>query len=108
MYSSRLTFPYSALLDSDDVQVDIDTYDDTDNQALRDTLQWEAVSNPSPADSTSTVTSKSHQMDLPRGRQVKSWPCSFLRCSLSWWYYKHIDAAFQEDKDKCPKGLRSM
>ena len=36
--------------------VDIDTFDDADNQALRDTLQWE-VAAASPADSTSTTSS---------------------------------------------------
>ena len=49
---------FSALLDSEDVQIDIDSYEDGDSQALRDTLQWEAASNPSPADSNSTTTSK--------------------------------------------------
>ena len=41
----------------DDVHIDIDSYDDADTQSLRDSLHWEAVSNPSPADSTSTTTS---------------------------------------------------
>ena len=45
-------------LDPDDIHVDIDSYEDGDSQALRDTLQWEAASNPSPADSTSTNNSK--------------------------------------------------
>lgn len=44
---------------SDDVHIDIDTYDDSENQSLRDALQWEAVSNPSPADSNSTTNSTS-------------------------------------------------
>ncbi|XP_064644609.1 ataxin-7-like protein 3 isoform X2 [Lineus longissimus] len=43
----------------DEIHVDIDTYDDGDSQAMRDTLQWEAASAPSPADSTSTTTSNS-------------------------------------------------
>ena len=45
---------YSMVVD-DDV-IDIDTYDDGDSQTLRDTLHWEAASNPSP-DSTSTTNS---------------------------------------------------
>ena len=40
----------------DDDVIDIDTYDDADSQSLRDTLHWEAASNPSP-DSTSTTNS---------------------------------------------------
>ena len=36
-------------------EVDIDTYNEDDSQSLRDTLQWEAISNPSPADSSSTT-----------------------------------------------------
>lgn len=43
--------------EQDDV-VDIDTYNDADGQALRDSLQWEAVSNPSPAGSASSVSKK--------------------------------------------------
>ena len=43
-----------------DVTVDIDSYEEGDTQALRDSLQWEASSNPSPADSTSTSYSKPH------------------------------------------------
>ena len=48
----------SSLLPDDDRQVDIDTYEEGDSQALRDSLQWDAASNPSPADSTSTTNSK--------------------------------------------------
>ncbi|XP_050407061.1 ataxin-7-like protein 3 isoform X2 [Patella vulgata] len=43
----------------EDIHVDIDSFDDGDNQALRETLQWEASSNSSPADSTSTNNSTS-------------------------------------------------
>ena len=39
---------------TDDVHIDIDSYDDGDSQSLRDTLQWDVTSNPSPADSIST------------------------------------------------------
>ncbi len=48
---------YRSGVDNDDI-VDIDSYEDGDAQALRDSLQWEAASNPSPADSTSTSNSK--------------------------------------------------
>ncbi|XP_014666906.1 PREDICTED: ataxin-7-like protein 3 [Priapulus caudatus] len=46
-------------LESEEVHVDIDTYDDGDSQSLRDSLHWEvsASNNPSPADSTSTTNS---------------------------------------------------
>ncbi|XP_064597222.1 ataxin-7-like protein 3 [Liolophura sinensis] len=47
------------ITESEDIQVDIDSFDDTDSQSLRETLQWEAGSNPSPADSTSTNNSTS-------------------------------------------------
>ena len=49
-------------MEGDEVHVDIDSYEDGDGQALRDTLnrlqQWEGNSsaNPSPADSTSTTS----------------------------------------------------
>ncbi|XP_071943523.1 ataxin-7-like protein 3 [Antedon mediterranea] len=50
--------------EGDEIQVDIDSYEDGDGQALRDTLsrlQYEAAptgsTNPSPADSTSTIHS---------------------------------------------------
>ncbi|KAJ8036080.1 Ataxin-7-like protein 3 [Holothuria leucospilota] len=54
------------VIDSDDIQVDIDTYEDGDGQALRDTLsrlRWETSSsgNPSPTDSTSTTNSNEGQ-----------------------------------------------
>ncbi|CAH1774444.1 unnamed protein product [Owenia fusiformis] len=48
---------HGGLLDVDEVQVDIDGYEDGDSQSLRESLQWEAASNPSPADSTSTTHS---------------------------------------------------
>ncbi|CAG5116710.1 unnamed protein product, partial [Candidula unifasciata] len=38
----------------EDMHIDIDTYDDAESQSLRESLQWEASSNSSPADSTST------------------------------------------------------
>ncbi|KAK2184526.1 hypothetical protein NP493_263g00006 [Ridgeia piscesae] len=38
----------------DDVHIDIDSYDDGDSQSLRDTLQWDVASNPSPIDSVVT------------------------------------------------------
>ena len=44
--------------DGEDIHVDIDSYDDAENQSLRETLQWEASSNSSPADSNSTNNSK--------------------------------------------------
>ncbi|KAL5010269.1 hypothetical protein ScPMuIL_012574 [Solemya velum] len=44
----------------DDIQIDIDSYDDADSQSLREHLQWEvASSNSSPTDSTSTNNSTS-------------------------------------------------
>ncbi|XP_041371972.1 ataxin-7-like protein 3 isoform X4 [Gigantopelta aegis] len=43
--------------DAEDIHVDIDSYDDAENQSLRETLQWEASSNSSPADSNSTNNS---------------------------------------------------
>ena len=46
------------LLGHEQDDVDIDTYDDTDSQSLRESLQWEATSNPSPADSTSSISKK--------------------------------------------------
>ncbi|XP_071788006.1 ataxin-7-like protein 3 isoform X2 [Asterias amurensis] len=52
-------------LETDDIHVDIDGYEDGDGQALRETLntmqQWEgntSSANPSPADSTSTTNSQ--------------------------------------------------
>ncbi|XP_072037615.1 ataxin-7-like protein 3 [Amphiura filiformis] len=55
------------VVEGDDVHVDIDSYEDGDGQALRDTLnrlqQWEggnSSANPSPADSTSTTNSNSN------------------------------------------------
>lgn len=50
----------SAISDSqpaDEVQVDIDSYEDGDSQSLRESLQWDVTPNPSPADSTSTINS---------------------------------------------------
>ena len=46
-------FVYSSL--DPDEHVDIDTYTEEEGQSLAQTLQWEAVSNPSPADSNSTT-----------------------------------------------------
>ncbi|XP_025081290.1 ataxin-7-like protein 3 isoform X4 [Pomacea canaliculata] len=43
--------------DIEDVHIDIDTCDDAETQSLRESLQWEASSNSSPADSTSTNNS---------------------------------------------------
>ncbi|XP_052821952.1 ataxin-7-like protein 3 isoform X2 [Octopus bimaculoides] len=44
--------------DADDVQVDIDGYEDGDGQSLRDTLHWEASCSTSPVDSTSSSSRK--------------------------------------------------
>ena len=55
----------------DEVDVDIDTFDDLDNQTLRDAL-WDKDVTPtaSPADSTSTVNSSGSARK--RGRKKKS------------------------------------
>ncbi|XP_071826614.1 ataxin-7-like protein 3 [Apostichopus japonicus] len=59
--------PDGTVIDPDDIQVDIDTYEDGDGQALRDSLsrlrQYETSSsgNPSPTDSTSTTYSNDGQ-----------------------------------------------
>ncbi|XP_038063956.1 ataxin-7-like protein 3 [Patiria miniata] len=61
----RLRMRPDGSLEADDIQVDIDGYEDGDGQALRETLnriqQWEgntSSANPSPADSTSTTNSQ--------------------------------------------------
>ena len=54
----NIIFHFYRTLEADDVHVDIDTYNEEDSQSLRETLQWEAISNPSPADSCSTTGNK--------------------------------------------------
>ncbi|XP_074652353.1 ataxin-7-like protein 3 [Tubulanus polymorphus] len=56
----------------DEVHVDIDSYEDGDSQALRDTLQWEACSNPSPADSNSSNNSKKRKRPLGKKKKSKN------------------------------------
>ncbi|XP_046575331.1 ataxin-7-like protein 3 isoform X1 [Haliotis rubra] len=53
----QLLLRQGSSLEGEDVHVDIDSIDDAENQVLRETLQWEASSNSSPADSTSTNNS---------------------------------------------------
>jgi len=55
----QLLLRQSRGLDLEDSHIDIDTYDDTESQNLRESLQWEASSNSSHADSTSTNNSNS-------------------------------------------------
>ncbi|XP_059171017.1 ataxin-7-like protein 3, partial [Physella acuta] len=50
----QLLLRQSRAHDLEDIHIDIDTYDDAESQSLRESLQWEASSNSSPADSTST------------------------------------------------------
>ena len=57
-YWNSADFSLSRGLDLEDSHIDIDTYDDTESQNLRESLQWEASSNSSHADSTSTNNSK--------------------------------------------------
>lgn len=52
--------------DVEDVHIDIDTYDDAETRSLRESLQWEASSNSSPADSTSTNNSEYQLPPQPR------------------------------------------
>ncbi|XP_076455945.1 ataxin-7-like protein 3 isoform X2 [Babylonia areolata] len=47
----------------EDALIDIDTCDDTETQSLRESLQWEASSNSSPADSTSTNNNRNEKAD---------------------------------------------
>uniref|UniRef100_A0A0B7AB00 SAGA-associated factor 11 homolog n=2 Tax=Arion vulgaris TaxID=1028688 RepID=A0A0B7AB00_9EUPU len=53
----QLLLRQSRAHDMEDIHIDIDTYDDAESQSLRESLQWEASSNSSPADSTSTNNS---------------------------------------------------
>ncbi|XP_071497924.1 ataxin-7-like protein 3 [Diadema antillarum] len=56
-------------------EIDIDTYEDGDGQALRERLnrlqQWDAISNPSPAESTSTTNSNDGQASKKRKKPTK-------------------------------------
>ncbi|XP_041459163.1 ataxin-7-like protein 3 [Lytechinus variegatus] len=56
-------------------EIDIDTYEDGDSQALRERLnriqQWDAISNPSPAESTSTTNSNEGQGSKKRKKGGK-------------------------------------
>lgn len=56
-------------------EIDIDTYEDGDSQALRERLnriqQWDAISNPSPAESTSTINSNEGQGSKKRKKGGK-------------------------------------
>ncbi|XP_013390933.1 ataxin-7-like protein 3 [Lingula anatina] len=60
---------HTSFPETDDVQIDIDGFEDTD--LLREHLQWEAVSNPSPADSTSTTNSNGSRKQRKHGGRRK-------------------------------------
>ncbi|KAL8602805.1 hypothetical protein ACOMHN_061039 [Nucella lapillus] len=66
----QLLAPTQPPAEREDTLVDIDTYDDTDTRSLRESLQWEASSNSSPADSNSTnnSTTSTHKRPAKNSR----------------------------------------
>ncbi|GFR65490.1 SAGA-associated factor 11 homolog [Elysia marginata] len=61
----QLLLRQSRAHDLEDIHIDIDTFDDAESQSLRESLQWDASSNSSPADSTSTNNSLSGMPLVP-------------------------------------------
>lgn len=55
----QLLLRQSRAHDLEDIHIDIDTFDDSESQSLRESLQWDVSSNSSPADSSSTNNSLS-------------------------------------------------